>query len=171
MIFDRGFAKPQLQWSIDELQYQIKLIIELTRSEKSYDHIIQQSSIISNEPYIRLTSFINEIKHYVINHRVRSDSIDWSRNENNQWSGNNQIINNEDILIVGEIKLPIKFKIIRYDKEKKLKLCVEIKINDMNTIELPFGFWQEDSIENQAETIAKILIMEFMNFYNIFKED
>ncbi|CAF3930113.1 unnamed protein product [Rotaria sp. Silwood2] len=173
LIFDRGFAKPQLQWSINELQHQIQLIFELITNMKNYDDSIQQSltaSMVSNELFIRLASFINIIKHHFVTHCVWFDSIHWSLNENNRWSGNNQIIHNDDILIVGEHELPIKLNIIRLENEKNLKICMEIKMNEMNTVELPFDVWREDEIENELGTIMNIFIMEFMNFYNAFIE-
>ncbi|CAF1084807.1 unnamed protein product [Rotaria sordida] len=78
-IFDRGFAKLQLQWSINELDYQILLIIELITNMKSYDNSLQESLMISmvpsEQPLIRVASLINTIKYHFVNCCIHFDSI------------------------------------------------------------------------------------------------
>ncbi|CAF3764252.1 unnamed protein product [Rotaria sp. Silwood1] len=175
LIFDRGFGKSQQQWPINQLEGQILLICELITSMKHQDDSSQMLPTIpipSSEPlFIRLASFINRVKHSFVHCCTYFDSICWSSNENNRWSGNNQIIDNYDILIIGERRLPIKFQIIRYENIDMLKLNVEIKNDDMTIIELPCGYWKEDDIENQYETITNTFILEFINFYNTFIEE
>ncbi|CAF4989133.1 unnamed protein product [Rotaria sp. Silwood1] len=134
--------------------------------------MLPTTPIPCSEPlFIRLASFINRVKHYFVHCCAYFDSICWSSNENNRWSGNNQIINNDDILIIGERRLPIKFQIIGYENIDMLKLNVEIKNDDMTIIEFPCGYWKEDDIENQYATITNIFILEVINFYNTFIEE
>ncbi len=170
LIFDRGFGKSEQQWSINELEYQIRFIIELITNMKNHDEIFQYlptmplTSALSTEPFARLVSFINIMKDQFVTCYSHFNPTSWS---NSRWSSDNQEILNYAMLKIGTQELPFKFEIVRIEKENNLRISVYIKMNDTTIVKLPFGLWQENEIEKNIESIMKIFIMEVINFYNL----
>jgi hypothetical protein len=124
---------------------------------KNQDYIFEHSSMLSStyipstEPFICLASFIDRIKYHFVTCYSSFDSIYWSQNDNNRWSGNNQAVLNYDLLTIGSHQLQMKFEIIRIEKENKLKIRFQIKMNDTTIVELPVGVWQENEIEKEFQ--------------------
>ncbi|CAF1527907.1 unnamed protein product, partial [Rotaria sordida] len=84
LIFDRGFEKAKGQWPIEELEYQIRFIIELITTTKNQEQTFQSSSsaMIPMNPFIRLVSLIQKMKDEFVNYYSRFGSIHWSDDEN-----------------------------------------------------------------------------------------
>ncbi|CAF4936692.1 unnamed protein product [Rotaria sp. Silwood1] len=168
LIFDRGFAQAKDQWSIEELEYQIRFIIELITMRKNQEQTFESSSsaMVSMSPFICLVSLIQKMKDEFVNYYSRFGTIYWSDGENSQWSGTNQTIKNYDRLTIEKQELPIKFEIVRMNKETQLQISVHIKMNETTIIKLPIGCWKE----NDFESIMNMFILELTTFYNLLLE-
>ncbi|UJR19922.1 hypothetical protein I4U23_023054 [Adineta vaga] len=164
LIFDRAFGNLQQQWSIGELKYQIRMLLEILNTMKEQDIIVQNSSmVVLNEPFLRLGLLISRMKEEFIVYYSRIGSINWSNNENNEWSGHSGIIQNYDLLNIGERQLQLKFKVNRLGNDDQIQISVYIKMNESTIVELPLGSWKEKDIE----TILEMFIRELSCFCHL----
>ncbi|UJR11175.1 hypothetical protein I4U23_015356 [Adineta vaga] len=168
LIFDRGFADFHRQWSIEELEYQIRFALQLTEinsNNAEESSLIQSLSNIPStlslsnafecNPFLRMISVIFCIREQII---ARCSNVPWLINEINDWHGNNRETKCYNIITFKE-EAQISQKIYwcaEINKQNDFSITIHAKINDNTGVELPLGVWnqdnqkkfQEDSIRN-----------------------
>ena len=152
-IFDRGFAGPDQQWSVDELQNQVQFIITLIGEEKeginyfpsspnTNDHL-PLPRIPSGDPFVYIVSLIHQLKTHFATHY--STNIRWSSNEKSHWYNQNGRIENTDLLIfhyqAKNLAININW-VVRILSNQRFFLDIEANDGNKFNIELPLGVWE-----------------------------
>ncbi len=163
LIFDRSFAGPEQQWSVDELDYQLQFMIALIEGEKeevNYFPPSPQSTkdnmllpfIPLGDSFVYVVSLIHHLKHQFA--ARYSQCVRWSNEEKNRWSSQDGRIEHIDLLIfryqTKNLSIDINWN-VRILREKKFSIFIKAKINDKIDIEVPMGVWKINEQTNDFD--------------------
>lgn len=173
LIFDRAFANPEEQWSVNELDYQLQFVIALIDDVQS--PLIQNTSDPILFPSIPLEDFvvyfvslIHYLKHCFV-HRY-SQYVHWSTNENNHWSFQDEIIEHKHLLIYNHqeknLSIDIHWRIKRL-KDQHFDISIQAKDQKNINIQLPIGTYQINDQTNQFHYYFQNFQMEIQTLIHI----
>jgi hypothetical protein len=175
LIFDRCFAGPDQQLSVNELDYQLQFIISLIEGEKVEFNYFPPPQNPNNymfipleDPFVYIVSLIHQLK-YQFAARY-SQCVRWSTEEENRWSSQDGSIEHLDLLIFRyqTKNLSINFNWnIKMLRDKYFSIHIKTKINDKIDIEIPMGIWKIDQQTNHFDLHLKNFEMEIKILVNI----
>ncbi|CAF1078081.1 unnamed protein product [Adineta ricciae] len=166
LIFDRGFARPDQQWSIDELDYQLQCIImPLQNKHERTDYFPVSSTVNTNptlsvipfeDPFVCMVSMIYNLKTRLVNRFLKC--MGWSSQGKNQWITEDKRIENRDMLIFGyqgtNLTIDIHWNVTILENDR-FKLVINAKGPDTVNSELPLGSWNIRQPSTDFEILLK----------------
>jgi hypothetical protein len=178
LIFDRGFAIPDQQWPIEELAYHLQHILQLATRNNEENNCFPpplskkqiQSSMTTIKPnsFLQLASLIDSMK---TQFSIRYPGISWSIDNKSQWSGNNQKVQNTDVLTFQKQQRSIVIETCCrawINKNQELTIEMMARANQINKVTLPLGIWKQYEQEDVQEEIRKIFELELKILIDIF---
>ncbi|CAF1131778.1 unnamed protein product [Adineta ricciae] len=184
LIFDRGFAGPDQQWSIDELDYQLQCIIVPLQGKHERTDYFPVSSTVNAEPTLPVISFEDPFVCMVsMIYNLKTRLVDryrkcmrWSSQGKNQWITEHKLIENRDMLIFWyqgtDLTIDIHWNVTILENDQ-FKLVINAKGPDKVNLELPLGSWsiKQPSADfeillKSVELKMKILICIFYHNHN-----
>ncbi|CAF1163774.1 unnamed protein product [Rotaria sordida] len=178
LIFNCGFSDSKQQWNIEELEYQLLFMLQLTKKNNEEDKSYLTSSINNqtellkytskNDSFPQLVFLIDWLKQEFEKH---SENLHWSpNNKQSQWSGNNRYIENYDILHFQKEQFKISFEIkwnVTINNNNELHMIIKAKINQTIVIQLPLGIWQQYHKDNIKQDLLKNVQIEIDNLVDL----
>jgi hypothetical protein len=178
MIFDRGFGAPDKQWPIKELDYHLQHILQLVTKNNEENNCFPpplskkqiESSVTTIKPnsFLQLASLIDSMKRQF---SIRYPDISWSTDNKIQWSGDNQQVQNTDVLTFQKQQRSIVIETCCHawiNKNQELMIKITARVNQINKVTLPLGIWKQYEQEDVQEEIRKIFELELKILIDIF---
>jgi hypothetical protein len=178
LIFDRGFAGPSQQWSVDELDYQLQFVLTLIGNENEQINYfpapskinddMSSISIPSEDPFVYVVTMIHHLKHQFA--ARYSKCLRWSTEKRNNWKMEDGRIKNYDLLTFSyqgkdlAVNIELEAEIL---KEQPVLFYVKAKTHNNIVIELPLGLWKTNEQTPDFETHLKKFEMEIKTLINI----
>lgn len=153
LVFDRAFAIPEQQWSVNELDYQLQFLTALINDDQFPSHQTTNDKISSptiplEDPFVYLVSLINHLKHCFADRY--SQHVHWLTNENNYWSIQDGIIEHKHKMIVRDQGKNLSVDIHWHSKiHNDQHFDISIQANDH--IQLPMGRYPVNNQINQFD--------------------
>jgi hypothetical protein len=175
LVFDRSFANPEQQWSVDELDYQLRFLIALIDSKDNSFPSNQNTndqnlspSIPLEDPFVYLVSLIHHLKHYFV--QRYSQHVRWSTNENNFWSYQDGIIEHKHLLIFHDQGKNLSIDIhwhIKILKDQQFDISIQAKDQKNIKIQLPMGRYEINEQINHFHLYFQIFQIEIKTLIHI----
>jgi len=173
LVFDRAFANPEQQWSVNELDYQLQFLIALVNDDQSLlnqntNDQISSPSIPLEDPFVYLVSLIHHLKHN-FTHQY-SQQVRCSMNENNHWSSQDGIIEHKHVLIYQDQGKNLSIDIhwhIKLLKDQHFDISIQANDQKNINIQLPMGRYEINEQINSFHLYFQNFQMEIKTLIHI----
>ena len=173
LVFDRSFANPEQQWSVNELDYQLQFLVALIDgdqfpSTQNTNDQISSPAIPLEDPVVYLVSLIHHLKRCFADRY--SQYVHWLTNENNDWSIRDGTIEHKHLLIFHDQEKNLSIDIhwyIEIDKDKYFDISIQAKDQKDFNIQLPMGRYESDKQINSFPLYFTIFQMEMKTLIHI----
>jgi serine/threonine protein kinase len=180
-IFDRGFASPDKQWPIEELNYELQHILRLATRNNEENNCFpppvskkqMKSSLNTSKPeyFLQLASTIDLMKRQF---SIRYPDMHWSTDNQSRWSQNDQQVRNRDFVIFEKQQRSIVIETLccaEINKNQELVMEIKARNNQRNEVTLSLGVWKQYEQEDIKEEIFKIFELELKILIDIFYKE
>ncbi len=173
LVFDRAFANPEQQWSVNELDYQLQFLVALIDDDQSplnqnTNDQISSPSIPLGDLFVYLVSLIHHLKQNFA-HQY-SQYVRCSMNENNHWSSQDDIIEHKHVLIYHDQGKNLSIDIhwhIKILKDQHFDISIQANDQKNINIQLPMGSYEINEHINSFHLYFKNFQMEIKTLIHI----
>jgi hypothetical protein len=178
LIFDRSFAGPEQQWSVNELDYQFQFMISLLESERAETNYFSPPQTTNNQlsslsiplgdSFVYIVTLIHHLKHQFAARYCQC--VRWSTEEKYRWSSQDGRIEHFDLLIfryqTKYLSIDIHWN-VRLLRDKHFSIDIKAKIKDKIDIEIPMGIWKINEQTHHFDLHLNNFEMEMKILINI----
>lgn len=179
MIFDRGFGLPKDQWSIEELQYQVDHLLQLTTMNDEENRYLPpplsqkqiESSLFTSpksNSFLQLASLIDSLKQQFT---ARYPIVQWSTDEKCQWKGHSYHVQVGDSLTFHQNGRYILIETCcsaTIRKNGEVEMIFKAKSDPTGTkLIVSLGIWKDFDQDNTKKNIYQIFELQMKIFIEI----